>query len=222
MFLESIILWLHILLFVYWLGGDLGVFYSSRFRNSPNYDIKTRQLIAKITSNIDMAPKTTMVLMIPIGFSLVAINNLWVIPNWIIIFFWIFGLAWLILVWWLHLTKDLEKKAPWAKFDLIIRYVLFILLLIISFTSFFNNYPLLENWLALKVLLFALTIFCGIMIRISAKPYILAFGKMTQEGSSPEIEKVITKSAANARRWVKAIWLLISLAAFIGIWKPLI
>ncbi|PPR79750.1 MAG: hypothetical protein CFH01_00241 [Alphaproteobacteria bacterium MarineAlpha2_Bin1] len=222
MFLESVILWLHILLFVYWLGGDLGVFYSSRFRNSPKYDIKTRQLIAKITSNIDMAPKTTMVLMIPIGFSLVAINNLWIFPNWIIIFFWIFGIAWLILVWFLHLTKNAEKKAPWTKFDLILRYCLCSVLVIISVTSFFNNYPLLENWLALKVLLFALTIFCGIMIRISAKPYILAFGKMTLEGSSPEIEKVITESAAKARRWVKAIWFLISIAAFIGIWKPII
>ena len=76
--------------------------------------------------------------------------------------------------------------------------------------------------IALKVLLFALTIFCGIMIRISAKPYILAFSRMVEEGSSPEIEKEINQSAARARRWVKAIWLLISLAAFIGIWKPLI
>ena len=138
MFLESIILWLHILLFVYWLGGDLGVFYSSRFRNSPNYDVKTRQLIARITSNIDMAPKTTMVLMIPIGFSLVALNNLWVLPNWLIIFFWVFGLAWLILVWFLHLTKDASKKAPWAKFDLILRYILFAVLVIVSITSFLN------------------------------------------------------------------------------------
>ena len=128
----------------------------------------------------------------------------------------------MILVWWLHLTKDANKKAPWAKFDLIVRYVLFVVLVIISITSFIYQYPLIENWLALKVLLFALTIFCGIMIRISAKPYIMAFGRMLQEGSSPEVEKEIHESAAKARRWVKAIWVLISLAALIGVWKPLI
>tara|TARA_Y100000996_G_C22471951_1_gene622503 strand:- start:375 stop:1043 length:669 start_codon:yes stop_codon:yes gene_type:complete len=222
MFLESIIVWLHVLLFVYWLGGDLGVFYSSRFRNSANYDIQTRQLIARITSNIDMAPKTTMVLMIPIGFSLVAIKNLWLLSDWLIIFFWLFGLAWLVLVWWLHLTKDAKKKAPWAKFDLILRYILCAVLVILSIASLLYQYPLVENWLALKVLLFALTIFCGIMIRISVKPYILAFAKVIQDGSSPEIEKQLNESAAKARMWVKAIWVLISIAALIGIWKPII
>ena len=102
MFLEALIVWAHILLFVYWLGGDLGVFYSSRFRNSSKYDVHTRKLIARITSNIDMAPKTTMVLMIPIGFSLVAVKGLWSFPDWTVIFFWLFGFGWLILVWWLH------------------------------------------------------------------------------------------------------------------------
>ncbi|NQV81686.1 MAG: hypothetical protein HQ495_14105, partial [Alphaproteobacteria bacterium] len=68
-FWESLIVWLHLLLFVYWLGGDLGVFYSSRFRNDPQYDLKTRLLLARITGDIDMAPRTTMVLMIPIGFT---------------------------------------------------------------------------------------------------------------------------------------------------------
>ena len=71
-------------------------------------------------------------------------------------------------------------------------------------------------------LLFAGTIFCGIMIRISAKPYINAFQKMLSEGSSPELEKEINDSASTARRWVKMIWLLISIAALIGIWQPTI
>ena len=219
---EAVLLWLHVLLFVYWLGGDLGVFYSSRFRNSSDYSAKTRALIGRITANIDMAPRTTMVLMVPIGFSLVALNDYWLnISDFLLIFIWLFSALWLGLVWWLHLTKDAERKKPWSKFDLVIRWLLFILLSATAVISFIFGQPYTEHWLALKVLLFACTIFCGIMIRVSAKPYVLAFQKMINEGSSSNLELEINSSAAAARRWVKMIWILISLAAFIGIWKPM-
>ena len=227
-FFESGLIWLHVLLFVYWLGGDLGVFYSSKFRNSPKYDPKTRALIGRITADVDMAPRTTMVLMIPIGFSLIAMNGYWVnVPDSLLIFLWIFGVCWLVLVWWLHLTKDVQKKKPWARFDLFIRWVLFIALSASAIISFIMNslgqsYIYTQNWISLKVFLFACTIFCGIMIRVSAKPYILAFQTMLNEGSTPDGEVEINKSAAAARRWVKMIWILIAAAAFIGIWKPII
>ena len=226
-FFESFLVWMHVLLFVYWLGGDLGVFYSSRFRNSPEYDAKTRALIAKITANVDMAPRTTMVLMIPTGFSLVAVNGLWSSNlDWFLTLIWLFSACWLFLVWWLHLTKDLEKKKPWAKFDLSIRWLLFLVLSLSGIISLIQNFAGMstiysEQWISLKILLFSLTIFCGIMIRVSAKPYIQAFQEMLKDGSTPELEQRINKSAAAARRWVKLIWLLISLAAFIGIWKPI-
>lgn len=219
-FWVSLIAWLHVLLFVYWLGGDLGVFYSSRFRNNPQYDLGTRTLLAKITGDIDMAPRTTMVLMVPIGFTLVSVRGLWTIPDVWLIAFWAFGLVWLALVWWLHLAKDVEKKKPWARFDLGLRWVLMIAFAAIAVYSFIFGAPITENWTALKVLIFAGTILCGIMIRISAKPYIQAFGIIRASGSTPELEATLSKSAANARQWVKAIWVLIALAAFIGIWKP--
>ena len=221
-FFESFLVWLHVLLFVYWLGGDLGVFYSSKFRNSSKYEPKTRALIGKITANVDMAPRTTMVLMIPIGFSLVALRGLWEISNYYIIIFWVFGIIWLFLVWWLHLNHDSKKKKLWIKIDYFIRWFLLIVLSISAVSSFIFLIPFNQGWLAIKVLLFAGTIFCGIMIRISAKPYINAFQKMLSEGSSPELEKEINDSASTARRWVKMIWLLISIAALIGIWQPTI
>ena len=219
-FWESLIVWLHLLLFVYWLGGDFGVFYSSRFRNDPQYDLKTRLLLARITGDIDMAPRTTMVLMIPIGFTLAAVKGFLTIPDIWLIAFWAFGAAWLVLVWWLHLEKDADKKKPWAKFDLRLRWVLMIVLAAAAIYSFIAQAPLTENWLALKLLLFAGTILCGIMIRISVKPYVAAFAQIREHGSTPEREATLNASAKAARQWVKTIWVLISVAALIGIWQP--
>lgn len=219
-FWESLIVWLHLLLFVYWLGGDIGVFYTSFFRNNPKYDVETRTLLSRITGDIDMAPRTTMVLMLPTGFSVAAIHGYLTISSTWLIAFWVFAAAWLVLVWWLHIEKDASKKAPWAKFDLRLRWVLMLTFVGIAILSFINNEPITENFVALKLLIFAGTIGCGIGIRVAAKPYIAAFTQIKAEGSTPEREAQLQGSAKAARNWVKGIWVLVALAAFIGTWKP--
>ena len=123
---------------------------------------------------------------------------------------------------WIQLIPAPKKKQLWIKIDYFIRWFLLIVLSLSAVSSFIFLTPFNQGWLAIKVLLFAGTIFCGIMIRISAKPYIKAFQKMLSEGSSPKLEKEINDSASTARIWVKMIWLLISIAAFIGIWQPTI
>ncbi|NQV81158.1 MAG: hypothetical protein HQ495_11440, partial [Alphaproteobacteria bacterium] len=98
--------------------------------------------------------------------------------------------------------------------------VLMLVLAAAAIYSFIEHQPLTENWLALKLLIFAGTILCGIMIRVSVKPYVAAFAEIREHGSTPEREAVLSASAGAARQWVKAIWVLISLAALIGIWQP--
>ncbi len=166
-FWESLIVLLHVLLFVYWLGGDLGVFYAGRFRNDPQYDPKTRLLLARIVGDIDMAPRTTMVLMIPSGFTLTAVKGYLTISETWLIAIWTFSFAWLALVWWLHIEKDEERKKPWSKFDIQLRWALTITLAVAAIYSFIEYKPIAQNFVALKLLIFAGTILCGIMIRVS-------------------------------------------------------
>jgi hypothetical protein len=219
-FWQSVIVWLHLLLFVYWLGGDIGVFYTSYFRNNPKYDVPTRILLARITGDIDMAPKTTMVLMVPTGFTVAAIHGYLTISSTWLIAFWIFGAVWLALVWWLHLEKSPEKKAPWAKFDLRLRWALMITFAVLAISSFTTGEPINVNFVALKLLIFAATIGCGIGIRVSIKPYVAAFAEIKAEGSTPEREARLNAAAKRSRNFVKGIWVLVALAAFIGTWKP--
>jgi len=47
----------HVLLFVYWLGGDAGVFYSSRFVVDPKLGREARLTAAKIFLELDMLPR---------------------------------------------------------------------------------------------------------------------------------------------------------------------
>jgi len=219
-FWYSLLVFSHVLLFVYWLGGDLGVFYGSFSRNNPKHDLKTRAIIAKVCADIDMAPRTTLVLIAPIGFSLAAYHGWAPVTGPWLVALWIFSAGWLFLVWWQHLAHASPKKAFWTRIDLYIRWVAMVSLVLSALYSLFVAPIYGQNWLALKVLIYGGCIACGIGIRLAGKPGFMMFQEILREGSTPEREKAMNDGARNARRFVKGIWVLVALAAFIGIWKP--
>ena len=53
---HDLLLIVHLLLFCYWLGGDIGVFYSSGFAANPNLSNEARMTAAKIMLNLDIVP----------------------------------------------------------------------------------------------------------------------------------------------------------------------
>ena len=57
----------HLLLFVYWLGGDMGVFYSSGMVIDPKLSDSARMTAAKIMVNLDFVPRICMTLMLTVG-----------------------------------------------------------------------------------------------------------------------------------------------------------
>ncbi len=70
--LHSWAILLHIVLFAYWLGGDLGVFYSSRFILKPELSTEARGVAVKIMHVVDMSPRICLVLFLPSGITLMA------------------------------------------------------------------------------------------------------------------------------------------------------
>ncbi|MCB1624862.1 MAG: hypothetical protein KDI32_09775, partial [Pseudomonadales bacterium] len=53
----GLVKYLHLLLFVYWLGGDAGVYYSSGFVIDPKRSRDARLTAAKIFIELDMLPR---------------------------------------------------------------------------------------------------------------------------------------------------------------------
>ncbi|MEM9841570.1 MAG: hypothetical protein AAF767_02935, partial [Pseudomonadota bacterium] len=75
---------IHILVFVYWLGGDLGAFYTSRFLTQPDVSADRRLMAAKIVGDVDMAPRTALILALPTGLVL-AQSKGWLDLGWPIV-----------------------------------------------------------------------------------------------------------------------------------------
>ena len=66
----------HLLLFVYWLGGDMGVFYSSGMVIDPKLSNSARVTAAKIMIDLDFVPRICMSLMLTVGGLLVGYNGI--------------------------------------------------------------------------------------------------------------------------------------------------
>ena len=95
--LHSFAIFLHILLFTYWLGSDIGVFYSSRYVVNPTVSPQGRAIAMKIMHMVDLAPRVCLILMLPSGVTLMAASPFGrdIFAGWPLALVWIGGLVWL-------------------------------------------------------------------------------------------------------------------------------
>jgi hypothetical protein len=204
---------LHILVFVYWLGGDLGVFYASTILTDTKTSPQGRIGAAKILAQVDMAPRSAMILTLPTGLTLAAQGGYLPLDTPKLLGVWVIGFVWLALAWRIHL-KHLPPSSAWRKADLGVRAGL-IASLVISALS--GTYPF---FLAVKLVILAATIALGLLIRRALTPFGAAFGVMVATGPTCDSDAVIAKCLNQSRPLVVCIWALLLVAAFIGIAKP--
>lgn len=211
---------LHVLLFVYWLGGDIGVFYSVRYVRDPGLGVEARQVALRILAWVDQIPRYCLVLMLPVGYTLADQIGVVEMPAAGYVVLWAIGLAWLWAVWAIHHHAGTPFAERIRKIDLVWRWILVPGLLWDAYQGFTGRGHLLTDWLSLKFVLFAAIVFCGIMIRVRGKPMGPALKRLFAEGSSPEVEATITATFARTRPFVLSIWALLVVAAYVGISKP--
>jgi len=210
----------HLLLFVYWLGADLGVFYASRFVRDGAGSRDARAMAARIMGWIDQVPRYCLVLTLPVGYTLAHEIGVVRLPDFGMIILWVIAVAWLWMVWAIHRYQGTPRADKLRSIDLGWRVVLSLGLLWDASQGFRGTGHLFADWISMKFLLFALLIFCGIMIRVCGKPIGPALRRALAEGSTPELEAEIARGFSRTRPFVLAIWALLLIAAWVGITKP--
>jgi len=207
---------LHVLTFVYWVGADLGVFYSARLVVNPKYSPETRAPLLKVLAWIDMIPRYMLLLTFPVGATLAANLGYSAIDGVWLYLVWIAAIAWLIMVWQIHHREGTDAAKRLTRLDLLLRLIFIAVLAIPAITSLAGSGPYETEWLPIKVLLFAGAVCCGVGIRVTFTPFGTAFGKLMSEGSSPEIEGQMTRSLNHAVPYVIGIWIFAAITAYMG------
>jgi len=208
---------LHVGTLVYWVGGDLGVFYTAHLITKPAYSPKTRAVLLKLLAWIDMLPRYMLLLTFPVGAQLAAgldlspITGVWL---WLV---WLVAAVWIVMVREIHRREGTAAARTLSNIDLVLRLIFIAALVITPLVSLAGGTPYGESWLAIKVLLFAGAVSCGVAIRITFKPFVPAFLLLMSEGSSPEVEAQMKRTLSRTRPFVIGIWVLAGITAFIGL-----
>lgn len=215
-----VVAFIHVLLFAYWLGADLGVFIHGRRLTRDDIPLDERLRTREIAVMIDMGPRTALPLMVPVGFTLA--SN-WGLPlsGAAMISLWVAGMAWVWLVWEVHHKKNLPVGRALQRIDFAIRYAVLAVMLGIGGYSLVTGAPVDQKWLAVKMVLFGAIIMNGIWLRLIGGKWQAAFDKIREGGASVAVgEQMIKDNRKVASKAALLIWFLVALMAFLGVVKP--
>jgi hypothetical protein len=210
----------HLLLFVYWLGGDIGVFYSAIQMRNPALTPPARQTAMQILVWVDQIPRYCLVLMLPVGYSLAQQVGAVQLSSGFFVLVWVVAAVWLWAVWAIHHYSGTTLGERLRSIDLAWRYVLAAGLMWDAVQAFRGRGHLLTDWLAAKFVVFSLLVVCGILVRVLGRPTVPAMREIFATGSTPELEARIKRTSARTRPVILAIWALLVVAAWFGISKP--
>ncbi len=213
----ALLKFIHVLAFVYWLGADLGVFYTSFYAVNRKLSAETRVTVIRILFALDMAPRIAMPLILAVGIHLsYRIGYLPVAP-WVIYLTYLVFLGWLAMVLYLHYGKRSPFQAVLTRFDFGFRLTLIGGLSTYAAISLSGPSGVSADFIAWKILIFATLMACGLMIRIKLKPFGPAFAKLVTGNPSQADEDTIDQSISATRPWVLVIWLGLLLSAALGL-----
>jgi len=210
---------LHICMFVFWLGTDVGVMLCSKKSTDPKLGVEARFQMLEMALKIELLPRVMWVMALPFGVQLSKTLG-YIDPSTITLsIMWGFTLAWLVI----NVGGAANLNEPWGQqLSKINRFVVASLgigLIIVAASSFMGYGPYEANSVALKVGLYGLINLTILGIEIAFFPLGLAYERLATEGSSPEIESSISGGMNLTLKWVHATYILIFITAFIGATK---
>jgi hypothetical protein len=212
---------LHICMFVFWLGTDMGVMLCSKKSTDPNLGVEARFQMLEMALKIEILPRVMWVMALPLGVHLSKSLG-YIEPSVLTLtLMWVFVLMWLVI----NVGGAANLDKPWgqqlSKINRVVVASLGVGLIIVAASSFMGYGPYEPNSIALKVGLYGLINLTILGIEIAFFPLGMAFERLATEGSSPELESSITNGMKTTLLWVHATYIMIFIVAFIGVTKIL-
>ena len=215
----DVLLLLHVLLFVYWLGADLAVLYSARYAADPRLSVETRVTISEIMAFVDMFPRMSVPLIGAVGVSLAAVGGYIELP------LPIFLVSWLLAAMWVGngLFIYRHRKSPAATqgprlFDLYLRSLVAALASIAALAGMLGVGPIVSAMVAVKLLIFAGAILLSLVLRRRFLPFRPALNRIVEGVGGDSDTEIMQRTLQRTRPIVLGLWGLTVAAAAVGLW----
>lgn len=213
------LVYLHILLFVFWLGVDVGVYYAGKFLSAPGIEIGERKRMLYLLLLLDMGPRTSLVLMVPVGLQLGTNLGLLPLDTWMP-FVWVLGIGWLATVWLQFLKPQHSLKGLWFRIDYTLRFG--VVLLFIGFGLYAIFFDAVTNaaWLRLKLVLFGAVVSIGLILRSTLPALVQALEALSRPEPPADAQLRLAAVYRYSTRWAHALWALVLVLGYLGTVKP--
>jgi len=216
------LVYVHLLLFVLWLGADVGVFLlGQHFRKRHIYTLDQRIALLKLLVIVDLVPRAAWALMVPVSLTVADAGNWWDLEPAGLVVAWSLGGAWLWLIFDAHKHDQTERAARDRRNENFLKAILTLFYLWLGIQSLLTAWPLAPIWLALKALAFGLIFLAAIMIDISFKPVGPQLVRLLKEGSSDATEVPLRRTMDRTRIWVWVVYAMLIVTSYLGNVKPL-
>lgn len=212
---------IHVMLLVYWLGGDLGVFLLARSAKRVDLSVAERLFALRMAVQIDLIPRLCFAVMLPVGLQVTASGGYAMIPSTVLLASWGFALGWITLLIAMGRAEGSPRAAVLARANLALQLLALLVIGYFGITAWLGLGPLPGGWYGAKIILFALIFATSIGIDLAFRPVAPAFIRLAQHGSERDTEATITGAIDAAIRWVLALYALLIVIAFLGITKAL-
>ncbi len=218
--MQTVLIFFHVLLFGYWLGADLAVFFCDSQLTREDLSLDERLRVRGIRRKIDLAPRTCVPLILPLGFTL-AVQWGSPIDGWWLALIWVLSLAWLVILLSERLTVEKQVGPIIKRIDHIIWFAVAAAMLALGVYSLITGEPIAERWIATKVLLYGFMVVAAIWITLAADRWPPIFAMVRAGGEQAfEGEKLMKKNRVNCGSAAGTLWAIVLLIAFVGATKP--
>ena len=209
---------LHVLLFAYWLGADLGVLLLAKRARNPSLELGQRLLLLEMAMKIDFTPRIAFVLMLPVGVQMAWNLGLFPTAPWLPVAAWLLAGAWLTLV--IRLARSAGSSVLLQRIQTAWLLTLAIGLILAASLPWWLDGVAWPAWLSGKLATYSVICLLALGIDVAFRPVAAGFGMLATGGDGKQAESLIGPGIDNTVRFVVALYAALVIAAYLGIVKP--
>ncbi len=208
----------HILMFVFWVGTDMGVYLAARRSTDQRLSFMTRVTLLHMALRIELLPRTMWKAALPFGVMLSRNLGFLPISDLALALVWLFSITWWAIsmagAYWYDkpVGHRLARVTNW------LTGLVGVTLIVLCISSSLGAGPFVQDvpWLHLKVALYGVINLMVIWMILAFDPIGAAFGRLAVEGSRPEIEAIISSTMDRSTVIIWSTYALIAVVGFIG------
>ena len=210
----------HTLLFMLWLGTDLGVFLARVFIRNPRHSYDARRRILDRANNIQIVPRICFALILPTGVQMIGAANVYPLTPVIPPAGWTISALWLIVIFMRVYTRGRPIAQPLRVLELVFEAFAGLGFVAYGLNSLATGAPIDDPWFATKLFLFGLVFWTDIAADLCFRSFFAPFAEIGEDGATPEREEAVSRAVNQTLVAMATLYLLIAAIAYIGAAGP--